>query len=289
MLDEEIARLPDHLRAAVVMCELGGVGRKDASIRLGVPEGTISSRLAKARRLLAGRLRGLMALPVVLLSDGVAVPAVLSKAAIRNVRVNLGHTVGTIPAAVHSLSREVTRVMVRNHLRIGIAVLLVAVGSLLAASSAEPIPIQPPKAPPPRIAEFPKPAPSPKDRVLAAWEGSQKNLKSGIGEGIYEYSSGFTGKPMEAGDHLKYAVKVYHEGKKFRVELDYLSGCDAPPPSEKIVVIYDGETFAYREVNIKFRPHGEEARLESVQDGKLRGIIGYLSFFAIGRRRNLPV
>src|SRR5438045_2271998 len=65
ILDEEIARLPDPLRAAVVLCELDGVGRKEAAARLGVPEGTLSSRLAKARKLLAARLRG----------RGVALPA----------------------------------------------------------------------------------------------------------------------------------------------------------------------------------------------------------------------
>ena len=49
ILDEEIAELPEHLRVAVVLCELDGVSRKDAAKRLGVAEGTLSSRLAKAR------------------------------------------------------------------------------------------------------------------------------------------------------------------------------------------------------------------------------------------------
>ena len=48
-LDEEIAALPDHLRAAVVLCELDGLPRKTAAHRLGIPEGTLASRLAKAR------------------------------------------------------------------------------------------------------------------------------------------------------------------------------------------------------------------------------------------------
>jgi RNA polymerase sigma factor (sigma-70 family) len=58
VLDEEIARLPDKLRAAVVLCELGGMSRKEAAARLGVAEGTLSSRLATARKTLAVRLRG---------------------------------------------------------------------------------------------------------------------------------------------------------------------------------------------------------------------------------------
>jgi RNA polymerase sigma factor (sigma-70 family) len=55
-LDEEIARLPDAQRAAVVLCELDGLSRKDAAKRLGVAEGTLSSRLAKARKRLAAAL-----------------------------------------------------------------------------------------------------------------------------------------------------------------------------------------------------------------------------------------
>lgn len=57
-LDEEISRLPELLRAAVVLCELDGVNRKDAAKRLGIAEGTLSSRLASARKRLAARLRG---------------------------------------------------------------------------------------------------------------------------------------------------------------------------------------------------------------------------------------
>src|SRR5688500_14908301 len=57
ILDEEIAKLPDALRVAVVLCELEGCPRKVAAERLGVPEGTVSSRLAAARKALAKGLR----------------------------------------------------------------------------------------------------------------------------------------------------------------------------------------------------------------------------------------
>ena len=57
ILDEEVGDLPDHLRIAVVLCELEGLSRKEAASRLGVPMGTLASRLAKARKVLAERLR----------------------------------------------------------------------------------------------------------------------------------------------------------------------------------------------------------------------------------------
>ncbi len=56
-VDVELARLPDHYRVPVVLCELEGVSRTEAASRLGIPEGTLSSRLVKARKLLADRLR----------------------------------------------------------------------------------------------------------------------------------------------------------------------------------------------------------------------------------------
>jgi RNA polymerase sigma factor (sigma-70 family) len=64
VLDRELAALPDVYRAAVVLCDLEGLSRRDAALRLGWPEGTLSGRLARARSMLASRLsrRGL-ALP----------------------------------------------------------------------------------------------------------------------------------------------------------------------------------------------------------------------------------
>src|SRR5262245_10455269 len=56
LLDRELARLPDKYRVAVVLCDLEGRSRKDVARQLRLPEGTLSSRLATARRLLARRL-----------------------------------------------------------------------------------------------------------------------------------------------------------------------------------------------------------------------------------------
>ena len=57
VLDEELARLPDHYREVVVLCELQCQPHKEVARQLGCPEGTVASRLARARALLAARLR----------------------------------------------------------------------------------------------------------------------------------------------------------------------------------------------------------------------------------------
>ena len=56
VLDEEINRLPERSRRAVVLCYLEGLTAGDAARLLGCPTGTVESRLAAARKTLRDRL-----------------------------------------------------------------------------------------------------------------------------------------------------------------------------------------------------------------------------------------
>src|SRR5262249_21013486 len=56
LLDQELNRLPERDRVPVVLCDLEGRKRKEVARQLHIPEGTLSSRLAKARKMLARRL-----------------------------------------------------------------------------------------------------------------------------------------------------------------------------------------------------------------------------------------
>jgi RNA polymerase sigma factor (sigma-70 family) len=57
VLDEELMRLPAIYRTPLILCGLRGVTRTAAAIALGVSPGTLSSRLAAAKRKMASRLR----------------------------------------------------------------------------------------------------------------------------------------------------------------------------------------------------------------------------------------
>jgi RNA polymerase sigma-70 factor (ECF subfamily) len=50
-----IAGLPEHFRAALVAIDIIGLSYGEASRSLGVPEGTVATRLCRARRLVARR------------------------------------------------------------------------------------------------------------------------------------------------------------------------------------------------------------------------------------------
>jgi RNA polymerase sigma factor (sigma-70 family) len=162
-LDEEIARLPQHLRAAVVLCELDGLPRKAAAARLGVPEGTLSSRLGKARKVLARRLRGRgVALPAGALAIlfGSARPAAAVGPALANAAARLAR-LGPVSETVATLSREVFRMMLLNKLKhLALLVALVAIvgsGTLWPARNLTRAD-DPPAKPAPAPAAVPQPA-----------------------------------------------------------------------------------------------------------------------------------
>ena len=112
--DRELAALPERYREPVLLCLVQERSREEAAAALGIPEGTLASRLAYAKKRLADRLaRQGVTLPVALAAT---VPAALRDATAAQVR-------GPIPDTVHHLATGAMRAMLFTKLRTGAAVL----------------------------------------------------------------------------------------------------------------------------------------------------------------------
>jgi RNA polymerase sigma factor (sigma-70 family) len=155
VLDEELNRLPEHSRAALVLCYLQGKTNEEAARLLGCPVGTVKSRLARARDLLRGRLarRGVTVAPALLgatLAERAtaALPGALVDATVRTA-LNLANAASIAAPAASAplaLAEGVLKGMLASRLALGTGLLVAALAGVMAAAALA----QPPRDTPPR-------------------------------------------------------------------------------------------------------------------------------------------
>ena len=134
ILDEALGCLPERHRAAIVLCELEGLTRREAADRLGISQGTLSSRLARAKTRLRERLirRGVIlsaaTLATALMRDAqaVTVSPSLSDSTIRvATMVATGSSLaGVAPSSVVTLTEGVLKAMLLSKLKLAFVGLL---------------------------------------------------------------------------------------------------------------------------------------------------------------------
>jgi RNA polymerase sigma factor (sigma-70 family) len=130
VLDEEIQRLPARYRAPFLLCHLEGMTNEEAARQLGCPEGTILSRLSRARDRLRVRLakRGITisatALAAVVTGKTAAacVPAALAQTTLQ-AAMTLA-TAGIVAAHVLTLTEGVIHAMFAAKVKFAATVLL---------------------------------------------------------------------------------------------------------------------------------------------------------------------
>jgi RNA polymerase sigma factor (sigma-70 family) len=128
LLDRELHALPEKYRLPIVLCELEGKSRKQASEQLRWAEGTVASRLSRGRALLAERMKrhapalsgASLAAALSTQAASAALPPSLIGATIKAASVfALGHNVAakSIPVNVLTLAQGVLKAMLLTRLK----------------------------------------------------------------------------------------------------------------------------------------------------------------------------
>ena len=142
ILDEELNRLPHRYRVALVACEIEGKPRREAARQLGIPEGTLSTHLARGRKLLRERLQrrgvSLGVGPIAGLAGPLvenAVPEQLIGPTVRAALVDSSAAGATaiVTTAVSSLAERVLKMMFLARLSLVVAALTTAAAGMATA------------------------------------------------------------------------------------------------------------------------------------------------------------
>jgi len=137
-LDAALLALPERDRAAIVLCHLQGLSRREAAAQLGCPEGTLSARLSRALDRLRVRLGDV---PAVLAAAGaIALPSGLSATM---VRIGIIYTTSNLTAAgvspaVVGITERMLRMFWIKKLTAGLAFAAIVAGGLIVCLAVHP-------------------------------------------------------------------------------------------------------------------------------------------------------
>jgi TIGR03009 family protein len=128
ILDQEIDRLPERFRLPFILCQLQGRSHEEAAQQLGLPKGTLLSRLARAKEKLRFRLsrRGVTLGIAALGAAGLSRSSVSAHLIGATMKTAFSGTEAAIAPAVATLTEGVLHTMFWNKFKIAACVLLTA-------------------------------------------------------------------------------------------------------------------------------------------------------------------
>lgn len=236
VIDAELAALPEKDRTLLVRCDLRDEPQTAVAAALGVPVGTVYSRLAAARKRLAARLT----------ARGITAPAAGLAAALGGAAAAVPHDLPAraattalapehAPAAVAALSHGVLRAMFVRKLRLAPLALAVAApvalaAGLFAAAPQPPAPSVVGTAQPPAAA---RPVPAGPNKILIKKHGSLVLLDP---DG--KNATPLPGFDPEAG--FAFDAKLSPDGKRVAVVREVGSDPDAQVPRRSLFVLAVG-------------------------------------------------
>ncbi len=272
ILSEEIARLPVTYRSPLVLCYLEGMTYQAAAASLGVTEGAVRGRLARAReRLRKSLARRGVEVPAIIAAARPTIPAVVvphelvqatARAAI-NLSVGGAAGLGAISRSAIFLYERTCRTMMLTKLKAAAAALVLGAVAAGAFVSAQPPgggrvePLEPArKAPRP-----PQPVAGRGGNLIVDWiPGDGKGGKTEITVNPKRHCIHLPRGPMsQMRDDRQNDGMVYHElerGKTFTVTASgaaFMSDSTGPDadPFEGVVVLYttdEQDGFAERQI-----------------------------------------
>jgi RNA polymerase sigma factor (sigma-70 family) len=180
LLDEELLRLPDDQRAALILCCVEGKSREEAAQQLGWSVGSVKGRLERGRDALARRLS----------LRGVSLSAALSAVLVWQSAAPALAASGSPSAAAVALADQVTRALAGAHFywKVLAAALVLGTGigiGVALVARAAPQPDAPANAPVVALSPAPLPpalpalAPAPRERVGEALFGDITAVQPG--------------------------------------------------------------------------------------------------------------
>jgi RNA polymerase sigma factor (sigma-70 family) len=260
LLDQELSRLPDKYRVAIVLCDLEGKTRKEAARELGVPEGTLAARVTRGRVMLAKRLtrHGLAVsgggLGVILAQNAASagVPAsVLSCTleALSLVAAGQAMAVGVISTQVAALTEGVLKSMLLRKLQVAV-VLLLALGALGIGAAALPL----------RTVAAEPPAAVSRSAVSRQDEGNLTETVLALEDRIWEAHKKQdvnTFKNLLADDYL--GLDIYRRPYNKQGALDFVARCGITEYSirdRKVILLNASSAIVTYVVHFKLGPAG---------------------------------